>query len=456
MTAPRRRPSSLAHAAAATYGTNLATALLSLGNVLLVARGLGPSGRGEVALLMTIPLLVSQLANFGIHEANANLGASDPRLRSALATNSVLLAISLGLTAAALVMGVVVVFPSVAAGLSLWLLALALSSMPVLILKRYLSLLAQSDYRFGVTNLAWLSGPATTFTLNGILVLAGVLTVTGAIVVWILGQVLGVCLVGGSVARHFGFARPDAALARRTLRFGAKTHLGRSMEIGTYRIDQWFVGAMAGTRELGYYSVAVAWAELLFYLPGVAVLLQRPDLVRAAREEARFIAAQMMRRILCLAVVAAGGLVLLAPLLCTVFFGEEFANSVDDLRVLATAGIGITVMEVLNNTLVAQRHPLLASAGGAATFAVTIVLDVVLIPPLAGVGAAIATTAAYTSGAVVVTVIFCRVLGASPRDLLPRVADLAWYRRKAGALLSSLASATAAPASPSSAQKKRS
>ena len=55
------------------------------------------------------------------------------------------------------------------------------------------------------------------------------------------------------------------------------------MGVGNYRADQWIVGSIAGARELGLYSVAVAWAELLFYLPGVISLLQRPDLVRATR-----------------------------------------------------------------------------------------------------------------------------------------------------------------------------
>ena len=36
-----------------TFGTSIAIALLSFVNVFVVARSLGPTGRGEVAFLMT-------------------------------------------------------------------------------------------------------------------------------------------------------------------------------------------------------------------------------------------------------------------------------------------------------------------------------------------------------------------------------------------------------------------
>ena len=63
------------------------------------------------------------------------------------------------------------------------------------------------------------------------------------------------------------------------------------MLLGSYRLDQWLLGAIAGPRELGVYSVAVAWAEALWYLPTALAAVQRPDLVRAAKDRAAWIAA---------------------------------------------------------------------------------------------------------------------------------------------------------------------
>ena len=46
-----------------TYGTQVAGAVLGLVNVLIVSRSLGPEGRGNVAFLLTMAMLVSQLSN---------------------------------------------------------------------------------------------------------------------------------------------------------------------------------------------------------------------------------------------------------------------------------------------------------------------------------------------------------------------------------------------------------
>ena len=48
MTAQR---TSAASATVITYGTNLTAAVLSLANVLIVSRALGPEGRGDVVFL---------------------------------------------------------------------------------------------------------------------------------------------------------------------------------------------------------------------------------------------------------------------------------------------------------------------------------------------------------------------------------------------------------------------
>jgi O-antigen/teichoic acid export membrane protein len=191
------------------------------------------------------------------------------------------------------------------------------------------------------------------------------------------------------------------------------------------------LGAMVGPRELGLYSIAVAWAELLFYLPGVLVLVQRPDLVRATAAEAVRRASRVCRVGFVLSGSAAVAMVAVAPLLCVAVFGDRFSGSVDDLRVLSLGAFGIVSFELLRNTLTAQRKPMLGSAAVGVAFLLTVTLDVLLIPRYGGLGAAIATTAAYTCGGVAAGLIFARAMHARLADLAPRLDDLQWLRRKA-------------------------
>lgn len=426
---------SFAAAAAATFGTNLGVAVVSLLNVLLTARILGPSGRGEVALLTTVAMLTANLSAFGLYEANANLGGADPGRRGTLAANSVLIALVLGGVAAVVVGGLVGIFPGLVGRTDTALLVLALAAIPVLILQSGLQTLIQSQYEFAVTNVAWLLAPLTNVGINGAFAAVGVLTVGSAVAVWVAGQVLAT----GFLARHLlhgdGLARPDVPLARRMLAFGARTHLGRVMTMGNYRLDQWFVGAIAGHRELGLYSVAVAWAEALFYLPTALGMVQRPDLVRSSLSEAGARAARVFRAALLFTAVLATGLVLAAPVLCVRVFGESFRGSVDDLRILALGAFGIVALKLLGSALNSQGKPMLANIGVAVAFVATVGLDLALIPDHGGRGAAIASTIAYTAGGIAIALVFARALGRRPAELVPRGNELLPLLRQLRALL---------------------
>lgn len=429
------RPSSLFGAAAATYGTYLTAAVLSLINVLVIARALGADGRGAVAFLIAIALLSSQIGSLGVEEANANIGGAEPRLRSALATNSLLFALALGAATAAAVGAIVAVAPAVGGNVDPLLLRVSLASIPLVLAKMYLNLLVQADYGFRITNLVWVVGPATSVAANSVAAGLGVISIGSAFVAWVAGQALGVALLVASVGRGAGFGRPNLHVGGGALGFGLKTHVSRLTDVGNYRADQWLLGAISGTRELGLYSVAVAWAEVLFYLPGVLVLVQRPDLVRERAAEAARRAARVFRVTVILAGVSALGLALAAPVLCTVVFGAEFSGSAPQLQVLALSAFGITAFQLLGNALTAQRKPLLRAAAGGVALAITAALDLALIPPLGGLGAAIATSAAWSAGGVAVCVIFVRSLGGRWADLVPRGPDLTWLARKVRALV---------------------
>lgn len=411
--------------AAATFGTNLGVAVISLLNVLVTARTLGPSGRGELALLTTIAILTASLAAFGVYEANANIGGREPAQRGALAANSLVLALALGGVAAAVVATLIAVFPAVGGGADPALQALALAAIPILILQGNLTTLIQSQYGFGVTNIAWLLAPVTNLVVNGAFAALGFLTVGTAIVVWIAGQIVATALLAWHAMRDLpSLPRPDRRLAGRMLSFGARTHVGRVMTMGNYRFDQWLVGAIAGQRELGLYSVAVAWAEALFYLPTALGMVQRPDLVRASATDAGARAAVVFRAALLLTALLAVGLVVAAPILCVTIFGEEFRGSIDDLRILAFGAFGIVALKLLGNALIAQGKPMRANIGVGVAFVTTVALDLLLIPDHGGIGAAIASTAAYTLGGATIAVVFARALGRRPAELVPRGNEL--------------------------------
>jgi O-antigen/teichoic acid export membrane protein len=414
----------------ATFATRLAVAALSFGSILVIARALGPEGRGDVALLTAIATLSAQLAVLGVDEANVNLAGTDPGRRPALATNSIVLALLFGGLAIAVLLPLFALFPGLGGETDEGLRLLALAAIPGLILQTYLTFLIRGEFGFGITNLAWLASPAIAFLGNATLALTGDLSVTSAFTLWVVAHVLTTLMLVWYVARRAaGFGRPDRALARGSLGFGLRSHIGRVMMSGNYRADQWFVGAIAGSRELGLYSIAVAWAEVLFYIPTVLVLVQRPFLVRAERPEARRLAAKGFRTgvVLTTPLVLAG--IILAPFLCGTIFGADFNGAVDDLRILLIGVFGLLALQQLGNALTAQGRPGLWATAAATAFVTTIVLDIALIPPFGGAGAAVASRVAYLVGGTVAIVFFLRFFGGPASALVPRLREVPEYAR---------------------------
>jgi O-antigen/teichoic acid export membrane protein len=424
--APTRRRSTVTYAIA-TYSANVGVAVLGLANVLIVSRVLGPTGRGDVAFLTAMTQLIALVGGLGIQTANAYFGGSEARLRPMLATNSVGLALVLGGFSVGVVALLIHGFPAVGGHVNADTRWIALSSVPVVMLQTYLWVLSQSDYRFGFTNVVWLLPPITTVTVNGGLAIVGALTVRSAVATWVAGQALSTVLLAWYVARRLsGFRWPEKKLGRRMVGFGLKTHAGQIGMIGNYRLDQWLVGSISGSRQLGLYSVAVSWAEVLFYLPTAVTSVQRPDLVRAKRAEAARQAEIALRMVMLVTLVLAAAMIVAAPFLCATIFGSAFRGSIRDLRILALGALGIVAIKQLGNALTSQGKPMLETAGIVIAFLVTAAVDILLIPPYADVGASFASIIAYLAGGLAMALIYVHAFGRRLSYLLPRSGDLRW------------------------------
>jgi O-antigen/teichoic acid export membrane protein len=420
----------------ATYGTSLLGSVLGLVNVLIISRTLGPTGRGEVAFMLTVAMLVSQLANLGIQSAVVNFGGADRRLLPRLAGTSVAISAVLSTISITVVMVLVQLFPAVGGDIDSGSRWIALAAVPALILGYYLFMLVQAEYRFGVMNSGLLVAPVASAIGNVALATAGLLSVRSAVLTWTVGQWLGTLLLVWYVhGRLGGFGRPDLRLAHRMFGFGIKTHAGQIGMVGNYRLDQWLLGAISGAKPLGLYSVAVAWAEVLFFLPNALATVQRPDLVRADRGEASRQAAVGFRAGALLTLVSTVVLIVAAPFLCVTIFGGDFEGSVRDLRILALGAFGIAAIKQLGSALTSQNKPLLETAGILVAFAVTAVTDILLIPSHADLGASIASTVSYTAGGLAMVVLFVRALGGRLSDLLPRGGEVRWFWAAARARL---------------------
>lgn len=73
---PAEKRHSFLRSTLSTFGAHLGVGVFSFLNVLIISRALGPSGRGQVALLTTIGVTMSFVCTLGVQEANVNFAGS--------------------------------------------------------------------------------------------------------------------------------------------------------------------------------------------------------------------------------------------------------------------------------------------------------------------------------------------------------------------------------------------
>jgi O-antigen/teichoic acid export membrane protein len=99
----------------------------------------------------------------------------------------------------------------------------------------------------------------------------------------------------------------------------------------------------------------------------------------------------------------------LGPALFPLVFGSAFRGSAEPFRWLVPGALGFVALAIFSNALVASSAPGRSSAGPMVSLGLSVVLDLVLIPPFGASGAAVAATTGLLAGGITSLVLYWRV-----------------------------------------------
>jgi O-antigen/teichoic acid export membrane protein len=181
--------------------------------------------------------------------------------------------------------------------------------------------------------------------------------------------------------------------------------------------------------EVGYYVVAQAIAELVLLITGAFKMSVMPLVSRYEGDERQAgTSADSVRHHGILAGVAALGNVVFGSAVIVFAYGPQFHPAVVPMLVLLPGIWFLGMGGVIQGDLGGRSRPGLSSKLAGLAAVVTIVLDFALIPPLGVIGAALASVIAYTTYGIVSLVALHRVSGIPIRQLVvPTRADFAAY-----------------------------
>jgi len=402
-------------------------AALSAASVAItVARLLGPTGRGEYALLAGAVLLLALCGQLGFVPGAIQMGSRGAVAIASLFRYAGAVSLAGGVGGIAVLVGVAWRWPAVLGAPTILALGAAAAALPLLMagqLHGSLLLALQQPTLYHrlviVQQLSWAAGVASVLLISP--------SPASALAAWAASMLVWFLAVHRHLRRRVGASHPAfrwQELAR-VLFFGAQSTAGLLMLSATRSLGLFIVSANLGTAQAGIYSIATILSETVWQAVSA---ISRVNLARAssayAQGETPTDVLLANRLVTALTVAGSIGVAVAAPALIRALFGEEFVSAASPLRVLLAGTAVYTVCMLLSGDLLARGYPNLGSLGAGITLAVSLPLYLLLVPRWDLVGAAASTATAYFVATAALVWLHRRITGSSPADfVMPRRAD---------------------------------
>jgi len=347
---------------------------------MIIARVLGPSGKGTVALVVLVPTFASLFLRFGVDIANVYFLGSKRYTLQAILGNSLMVVTATNLVAVPLyIIFIPLISDTIAAGVEPSLLLLASLLLPLNLIIGYLSPIFLGLQRVKKYNFITLWGKVTALFFILILVVALRLGVVGAVCANILALAMVVSWALKELSKDVS-VRPilNPALLKESVFFGFRAYLGNAVKLFTPKV---------------------------------------------------------CRNTFLITLIAALGLSVVSKPLIVFIYGEAFAPSVIPLWLLMPGVVALGISKVLCGDLAGRGLLQYGAYSSAISLVATVVCDLLLIPSWGIAGAAVASSISYCIATIVVLIFYIRISGNGLAIvLIPRKEDVIIYQRYCASL----------------------
>jgi len=417
-----------------TFVTKVLVFILGTGSSVVIARLLGPQGKGVYNLALLLPNLVVTFSSFGVGAASVyHIGQKKHKRKTILGNNIIIgLVISLLALAGALVAGIYLK-DTFFGGVPLQLLLLALLIIPARLYTSYFRYFLLGLQRLKQYNLLGVARKIIALTFLGILftilnvgVLEAIISYTIATT---LSLIIGLYLVLSVIGKPDFEIKPS--YVKDVLTYGLKSHLGEVVSYLNYRFDIILVSFFLTPSAVGLYVLGVKIAEKLWMVARSAstVLFPRISSEKDEQKKKRFTPI-VSRNVFLITLIGAALLFFIAEKVIVFVYSDAYIQSVRVLQILLPGIVSLSVTKVLANDLAGRGKPIINSYLGILTLVINIGLNVLWIPNFGINGAAMASAVSYTTNLFIKTGIYCSISGNTVgKVLIPRREDLVLYRK---------------------------
>ena len=413
----------LARQIAGVFGLRLSHAAILFASSIVVARLLGPEGKGMLGLLGVFLGMAVLFSSLGLPGAVIYRMGRQARDFNRIFSGALSLFLLLGMSGLILshVLWQSGLSSSLLGGIPFRMFAVVSILLPVGMLNSLLSAAARAS---GKIRLTALSGILKEAVYLGSLV-AGVLLFR--LGVW--GAVLGLLLAEATLFIWCLWLLKDklslrdyvpvysADLNSVLLSFGLRSYAASLMQQMNYRLDIFLVNYFISVGAVGVYSVATGLSEALLMLPSAICFTFFPKVSSMPQARAAELTVALVRRSFWLVVALGAALCLAVRWLVPFAFGESFTGASGAVYLLAPGIAALSVSWVMGSYFEGTGRPQYVAGAVAIGLVFTLVLDLILIPRFGIFGAAAASSVSYAAVSIRLCSTFCRETGSPVKAL---------------------------------------
>jgi len=418
---------------AGLFVTRVAQFVLGFANSFLLARLLGPAGRGAFYLVTLTPTVLLSLGQFGLPSALsffAGRGRSvSALLRTALVVGVLLAGALIGLT--------LITLPwleeSVLRAAPSDLVRLALISLPFQFVASFVGSVLIGRQVMRNYNLILVAQTFAALVLTVLLVAVLHMGVAGAVIGNILIAAAGtgaVAIEGRRLLRTQG-GGGEGIRGSQLVGYGMRLYPASVTSFLSYRLDVYLLGWLLGDPiQIGLYSMAVSLAELTFFIPDSIATVFFPRVAGAERLSANEMTPIVCRFTVLVTVLAAIALVPAGWVAVTLIL-PAFVGCLPAFFIILPGVVALSVSKILSSYISGLGLPGPVALASSAAMVINVTANLLLIPIAGIVGSSTASLISYSAHAALLTYVSSRLAGTSMLSfLIPGRSE--WTRLIAG------------------------
>lgn len=395
---------------AGTFASRVFLIGVGLVTSVMVARALGPEGRGYYAVAVTISAIGIQIGNLGLHAANTYYLSQDQNLLSSLLGNSLVTSFIIGGGIALIAWVIFKILPQIAPiNGTLQTLALVWIPFGLAYLLSQNILLGKMDVRS--YNIIEIFAKVLGVALIGSLVLMKYISVEAFYLMALVSLIVSlVWLLWRLINHHRSIPIPSLTLFKNTIRYGMRAYIAALFAYLVLKIDLLMVKEILGPNQAGQYSIAVSMAEMIYLLPVTVGTILFPKLSSLVGNREKWEFTKKTTLVIGIVMTAISiSAILLAKPIVLFLFEDVFLPSIPAFIWLMPAIVILSINTILMNYFASMgMPPITIYSTGIAAF-INILLNIKLIPVYGIVGSSIASIFSY-SFMLIVSLLYIRIV----------------------------------------------